>query len=131
MAFDTNQMVKLKTAKAWADENQVAAGHQIVGPEKIREIEPHVSQKAIGALYGKGVSGGIYATEWTFALTENAIQNGLDLYLNSAVTDIKRKKDLITRCAHRQGGLKPTISSMRPDYLWIGSQRWWATPISN
>jgi glycerol-3-phosphate dehydrogenase len=93
LAFDTNQLVKLKTAKAWADENQVAAGHQIVGPEKIREIEPHVSQKAIGALYGKGVSGGIYATEWTFALTENAIQNGLDLYLNSAVTDIKRKKD--------------------------------------
>ena len=93
LAFDTNQMTKLKTAKAWADENQVAAGHQIVGPEKIREIEPHVSQKAIGALYGKGVSGGIYATEWTFALTENAVQNGLDLYLNSAVTDIKRKND--------------------------------------
>ena len=93
LAFDTNQMAKLKTARAWAHENQVAAGHQIVGPEKIREIEPHVSQKAIGALYGKGVSGGIYATEWTFALTENAVQNGLDLYFNSAVTDIKRKKD--------------------------------------
>jgi len=93
LAFDTNQMAKLKAAKAWADENQVSAGHQIVGPGKIREIEPHVSQKAIGALYGKGVSGGIYATEWTFALTENAVQNGLDLYLNSPVTDIKRHKD--------------------------------------
>jgi glycerol-3-phosphate dehydrogenase len=93
LAFDTDQMAKLKAAKAWADKNRVSAGHQIVGPEKIRDIEPHVSQKAIGALYGKGVSGGIYATEWTFALTENAVQNGLDLYLNSAVTDIKRKKD--------------------------------------
>jgi glycerol-3-phosphate dehydrogenase len=93
LAFDTDQMARLKAAKAWADKNQVSAGHQIVGPEKIREIEPHVSQKAIGALYGKSVSGGIYATEWTFALTENAVQNGLDLYLNSAVTDIKRKND--------------------------------------
>jgi glycerol-3-phosphate dehydrogenase len=93
LAFDTHQMAKLKAAKDWADENQVSAGHKIVGPEKIREIEPQVSKKAIGALYGKGVSGGIYATEWTFALIENAVQNGLDLYLNSAVTDIKRIKD--------------------------------------
>jgi glycerol-3-phosphate dehydrogenase len=93
LAFDTNQMAKLKAAKAWAEENQVSAGHKIVGPDKIREIEPQVSQKAIGALYGKGASGSIYATEWTFALTENAVQNGLDLYLNSAVTNIKRLKD--------------------------------------
>lgn len=93
LAFDTNQMAKLKEAKSWADENQVSAGHQIVGPDKIREIEPHVSPKAIGALYGKGVSGGIYATEWTFALNENAVQNGLDLYLNTPVTNIKRIKD--------------------------------------
>lgn len=93
LAFDTNQMAKLKAAKAWADENQVSAGHKIVGPDKIREIEPQVSKKTIGALYGKKVSGGIYATEWTFALTENAVQNGLDLYLNSPVTNIKRIKD--------------------------------------
>ena len=93
LAFDTDQMTKLKAAEARAVQNHVSAGHKFIGPDKIREIEPHVSQKAIGALYGKGVSGGIYATEWTFALTENAVQNGLDLYLNSAVTDIKRKKD--------------------------------------
>jgi glycerol-3-phosphate dehydrogenase len=93
LAFDSNQLTKLKTARLWADENHVSAGHIVIGSEKIQEIEPHVSKKAIGALYGKGVSGGIYATEWTFALTENAVQNGLDLHLNSPVTDIKRKKD--------------------------------------
>jgi glycerol-3-phosphate dehydrogenase len=93
LALDSNQLTKLKMARLWADENHVSAGHIIIGSEKIREIEPHVSKRAIGALYGKGVSGGIYATEWTFALTENAVQNGLDLYLNSPVTDIKRKKD--------------------------------------
>ncbi len=88
VAFDSNQLAKLKAASVWAHDNHVSAGHVIIGPEKIRQIEPHASKKAIGALYGKNVSGGIYATEWTFALTENAVQNGLDLYLNSAVTDI-------------------------------------------
>jgi len=93
LAFDTDQMAKLKAARAWANQNHVSAGHEFIGPDKIREIEPHVSQKAIGALYGRGVSGAIYATEWTFALTENAVQNGLDLYLNSPVTGIRRNGD--------------------------------------
>jgi glycerol-3-phosphate dehydrogenase len=92
LAFDSSQLAKLKTAKTWADENHLSCGHEIIGSEKIRQIEPNASKKAIGALYGKGVSGGIYATEWTFALTENAVQNGLNLYFNSPVTDIKRKK---------------------------------------
>ena len=93
LAFDSDHLAKLNAASVWADDNRVSAGHVIIGPEKIRQIEPNASKKAIGALYGKGVSGGIYATEWTFALTENAMQNGLDLYLNSAVTDIKSKGD--------------------------------------
>ena len=93
LAFDSNQLAKLNTARVWAEENHVSAGHVIIGSEKIRQIEPNVSKKTIGALYGKGVSGGLYATEWTFALTENAVQNGLDFYLNSPVTAIKRKED--------------------------------------
>jgi glycerol-3-phosphate dehydrogenase len=93
LAFDPGQLSKLKAARIWAEEKHVSAGHVIIGPEKIRQLEPNASKKAIGALYGKGVSGGLYGTEWTFALTENAVQNGLNLYLNSPVTAIKRKKD--------------------------------------
>ena len=93
LAFEPRQLSKLKAAKIWAEENHVSSGHVIIGPEKIQQIEPNTSKKAIGALYGKNVSGGIYATEWTFALAENAVQNGLNLYLNSAVTDIKCKSD--------------------------------------
>ncbi len=91
LAFDAPQMAKLETAKNWAEENHVSAGHEIIGPEKIRELEPHVTQQAVSALYGKGVSGGIYATEWTFALTENAAQNGFYLYFNTPVTEITRE----------------------------------------
>jgi len=93
LAFDSSQLAKLKAAKVWAHDNHVSAGHVIIGPEKIRQIEPNASRRAIGALYGKDVSGGIYATEWTFALTENAVQNGLDLYLNSVVEDIRCNGD--------------------------------------
>jgi glycerol-3-phosphate dehydrogenase len=93
LAFDASQLAKLEAAKNWAEENHVSAGHEIISPDKIREVEPHVTQEAIGALYGKGVSGGIYATEWTFALTENAAQNGFQLYFNAPVTEITRDRD--------------------------------------
>jgi glycerol-3-phosphate dehydrogenase len=106
LAFDTSQLAKLKAARVWAHDNHVSAGHVIIGPEKIRQIEPNASNKAIGALYGKGVSGGIYATEWTFALTENAVQNGLDLYLNSAVADIKCKGDFDFEVITPKGSFK-------------------------
>jgi glycerol-3-phosphate dehydrogenase len=106
LAFDSDHLAKLNTARAWADDNHVSADHAIIGPEKLRQIEPNASKKAIGALYGKGVSGGIYATEWTFALTENAVQNGLDLYLNSAVTDIKCKGDFDFEVITSRGRLK-------------------------
>ena len=93
LAFDAPQLAKLEAAKNWAEQNRVSAGHEIIGPEKIREVEPHVTHEAVGALYGKGVSGGIYATEWTFALTENAAQNGFQLYFNAPVTGITKERD--------------------------------------
>jgi len=65
----------------------------MIGPEKLWELEPQVTRKVIGALYGKGVVGGIYAPEWTFALTENATQNGLSLFLNTPVNDIAPSED--------------------------------------
>ena len=62
LAFEPQQLKKLEAAKAWAEKNDVSAGHQMIAPEKIRDLEPHISKKAIGALYGRGV-GGIHATE--------------------------------------------------------------------
>jgi glycerol-3-phosphate dehydrogenase len=92
VAFDQGQLEKLEASRIGAEQEGLSAGHQMIGPEKLRDLEPHVSAKAIGALYGKGV-GGIYAPEWTFALTENAVQNGLCLYLNASVTGIRKNRD--------------------------------------
>lgn len=64
----------------------------MIGPEKIRELEPYVTKRALGALYVKGL-GVIYSPEWTFALTENAVQNGVHLDLKTTVMDIKKEED--------------------------------------
>lgn len=89
VAFNQGQLEKLEAFRIAAEKDGLSAGHQVIGPEKLRDLEPHVNAKAIGALYGKG-AGGIYAPEWTFALTENAVQNGLSLHLNASVTGIRK-----------------------------------------
>ena len=92
VAFDQGQLEKLETARIGAEKDGLSAGHRLINPEKLRDLEPHVSMKAAGALYGKGV-GGIYAPEWTFALAENAVQNGVSLHLNTFVTGIRKNRD--------------------------------------
>ena len=92
VAFDASQLLRWENARNWAIENKVSAGHELISAEKLRELEPHVSRRIIGALYGKGV-GAIHAPEWTFALTENAVANGLSLYLRTPVMDIWKQKD--------------------------------------
>ena len=87
VAFDEGQLKKLESAKRWAEENRVSAGHEFIHLERLWELEPHINRKAIAALYGKNV-GGIYAPEWTFALLDNAAQNGLAVYLNARVKEI-------------------------------------------
>lgn len=106
VATDSTQLEKLEKAKDWAEENRLSAGHVIIGPEKLWELEPQVTRKAIGALYGKGVIGGIYAPEWTFALTENARQNGLDLSLNTPVIDIRTSRDSTYKVLTPRGALR-------------------------
>ena len=93
VVFDQAQLERLEAARAGAEKDGLSAGHEMIGPEKLKELEPHVSPKAIGALYGQGV-GGIYAPEWTFALTENAVQNGLNLHLNASVIEIRKTGEL-------------------------------------
>jgi glycerol-3-phosphate dehydrogenase len=92
VAFDQDQVQKLEAARIGAEQDGFSAGHRMIGAQKLRDLEPHLNPKAIGALYGKGV-GGIYAPEWTFALTENAVQNGVSLHLNTSVTGIRKNRD--------------------------------------
>jgi glycerol-3-phosphate dehydrogenase len=92
VTFDQARLSILEEARLRAEEKGFSGNHVFIRQDKLRELEPHISPKAIGALHGKGV-GGIYAPEWTFALTENAVQNGLRLHLNTPVTAIRKRGD--------------------------------------
>jgi glycerol-3-phosphate dehydrogenase len=91
LALEPSHVTNLEEARKRGEANG-ATGYEIIGPEKIRELEPHVTKEAVAGLYARGL-GLIYTPEWTFALVENAAQNGVHIHLGTAVTDIVRKRD--------------------------------------
>jgi glycerol-3-phosphate dehydrogenase len=91
LALESSHLVNLEEARGRGEANG-ATGYEVIGPDKIRELEPHVTKKAVAALYGRGV-GVIYTPEWGFALVENAIQNGMQVHLETAVSGITKKDD--------------------------------------
>ncbi|MGD9240318.1 MAG: FAD-dependent oxidoreductase, partial [Desulfobacterales bacterium] len=91
LALETAQIADLEAAKARA-QSHGATGFEIIGPQRIRELEPHVTPLAVAGLYAKGL-GVIYTPQWNFALIENAVQNGVQLHLQTEVVDIGKTKD--------------------------------------
>jgi glycerol-3-phosphate dehydrogenase len=64
-------------------------GMEVIGKEKLKEIEPNISDKAVGALWAK--TGGIISPyELCIAQAENAVENGVELRLETEVSDIKK-----------------------------------------
>jgi len=88
LALPPSQISNLEEAKRRGEEHG-GTGFEIIGPDKIRELEPNVNPKAVAALYVRGL-GVLHPPEWAFALAENAVQNGVHLYLNRAVLRICR-----------------------------------------
>lgn len=63
---------------------------EIIEADRIREIEPNVSQTAVAALYAP--TAGIVGTfELAISYAENAMDNGAELKLNAKVTAIEKK----------------------------------------
>ena len=103
LALEPVQVGDLEATRARA-ESHGATGFEIIGPQRIRELEPHVTPAAVAGLYARGL-GVIYPPEWNFALIENAVQNGLQLYLQAEVTDITKTRDGTYRLTTPQGTL--------------------------
>ena len=103
LALEPAHVTNLEAAKARA-ESHGATGFEIIGPQRIRELEPHVTPRAVAGLYAKGL-GVIYTPEWNFALIENAVQNGVRLHLQTEVVDIGKTKDGTYRLTTNQGTL--------------------------
>jgi len=88
LALKPAQVANLEAAKARA-ESHGAGGFEIIGPQRIHELEPHVTPHAVAGLYARGL-GVIYTPEWNYALIENAVQNGVQLHLQTEVEDIAK-----------------------------------------
>ncbi|WP_459477408.1 FAD-dependent oxidoreductase [Clostridium saccharoperbutylacetonicum] len=63
-------------------------GMEIIDGDEVRKMEPYLSKEITSALFCKD-SGVCSPYEFTIALTENALENGVELKLNNQVTDIK------------------------------------------
>lgn len=66
---------------------------EILDSKGAKNIEPSISDGVVGALYSP-TCGIIGPWELAIALAENAIENGVELLLNSEVKDIKREKGM-------------------------------------
>lgn len=78
------------------------SGYEIVDRETLRSRLPYVSEEAIGALYIPTV-GVTSPYEYTIALVENAISNGVRLKLNYEVERIQKTKSGYFELIDRQG----------------------------
>lgn len=62
---------------------------EILDKESVLKLENNLSEEIVGALYAK-TAGIVGPWELAIALAENAIENGVELLLNSPVTNIKK-----------------------------------------
>ena len=74
---------------------------EIIYKDRIKEIEPHINDEVKVALYAKSV-GVTSPYEFTIALAENAIANGVELKLETEVLSIEKKENFF--CINTNNG---------------------------
>lgn len=87
LAFSDEEKENLEVLYRKGSANGVG-GMEIIDGDEVRKMEPYLSKDIKWALYCKD-SGVCSPYEFTIALTENALENGVKLELNNQVTDIK------------------------------------------
>jgi glycerol-3-phosphate dehydrogenase len=91
LAYNEEDYQKLLDLKDNGEKNGVD-DLQILNREEVIAMEPHVSEDVKHALYCPS-SGVTSPYELTIALCDNAIQNGVDVFLNTEVVNIDLDKD--------------------------------------
>lgn len=86
VAFNDKDMIKVKELYERGIKNGIPK-MEIIGKEKVREMEPNLNKEIEGALYAP-TCGIIGPWELAIALAENAVENGVELLLNSEVKNI-------------------------------------------
>jgi len=83
---DLSKFQKLKSRA----EKLGLAGHQFIDQDTLRQMEPHVTRQAIGALYDPNIAI-VDPVRLTIALVENAGQNGVKVMRETEVLGISQK----------------------------------------
>ena len=86
LAFDKKDLEKLKDLKENGIKNG-SAKTQIISKEEIFKMEPSINKEVKYALYDPDI-GLVSPYEYTIALAENAVENGVDLFLEHEVSNI-------------------------------------------
>jgi len=94
VAQDQEDIKVLEHLKAQGDSKDVP-GLEMWDQRRLRREEPNLSHKLVAALHAPS-AGVINPYEFAFALIENAMDNGVELKVNSPVTKIKTGKKGIT-----------------------------------
>ena len=88
-AVSEEEMSEVRRLKENADQNSVP-GVRILNREELEEIESGWGGEVIGGLYAP-TGGMVCPYTLTFALCENAAENGVDFYRDTEVTGIERQ----------------------------------------
>lgn len=92
LAFSEEEKNHLNLLFERGKKNKVP-GLEIISKEKLKEIEPNVSDNAVAALYCKS-AGIVSPWELAEAFIDNAVENGVEIFLNSEVTNIEKSNNI-------------------------------------
>ena len=85
---DQERVTELHKLKEQGERNGVK-DLRIIGQDKLRAMEPHISDQAVAALHAP--TGGIICPfELNIAMAENAVQNGVKFFFGQKVREIRR-----------------------------------------
>lgn len=91
LGFDNDNMETIKKLYRQGLDNGILGIEILLGTE-IRRMEPNISENVVGGLYSK-TAGIVGPWELAIALAENAVENGVELSLETEVKDIRRCSD--------------------------------------
>ena len=103
VAYSEGEVQTLRTLYERGIKNGVP-GMSIIGREKLKEIEPNISDEAVGALLAE-TAGIVCPYELCIAAMENAVINGTELKRNCEVTAINHDGEVFT-LSTSQGEIK-------------------------
>jgi len=101
VAFTEDELQILQAFFLQGQENHVPY-MELIGRDRTLEMEPHLSPDILGALYA-GNAGIICPYEYCFALIENALQNGVELFTGEKVVRIAKKRDKTLETKTKKG----------------------------